>query len=405
MAWHRIALGLTLAVSLLLTLTGLAQEAPLENTAGTVETTGEETIPALDDPAPPAQTAGRASPILFSDNFDDPAAGRLPRTSANPALYLRGYVDGQYQLAKVDPSWDRAPAAVIPGRYTDLAVGVDVRFVGEVRGRSAFVTCRTQSDGSEYRLVIAPGAQEVRLVRLGGDSFVTLLRHTSGAVRPEGEVNRIELGCFGPNITGTINGFRVLALEDSTYAEGTAFLGFSALEATGDARFDNLVVSRELAPNPQPAPPAFTPTPGRPTATPRPPTPTPGPNDGVWGGRNSTSDRLDFTVVGNQIVAVSLEFAVRGNSCSASGTFETRLQPPVPIDNNAFSVETAQGSTFRFSRPGTDSYETDGTVTFRITGRLTSPTAANGNFDYAISVPGAEVPCQGSVRGTWSASR
>ena len=65
MAWHRIALGLTLAVSLLLTLTGLAQEAPLENTAGTVETTGEETIPALDDPAPPAQTAGPAVRSYF----------------------------------------------------------------------------------------------------------------------------------------------------------------------------------------------------------------------------------------------------------------------------------------------------------------------------------------------------
>lgn len=152
-----------------------------------------EAEPAVAEPQPAAPGG-----IRLVDNFDDPAAGRLPRTAPDPAIFTRGYLDGEYQVAKVDPTLTMVASVQIPGRYGDVAIAVQVRLVGETRGRAAYVSCRAQSDNSAYRLTVMPDAQEARITRFDGPTAVVLTRSASDAVRPAAEVNRIELGCFAP---------------------------------------------------------------------------------------------------------------------------------------------------------------------------------------------------------------
>lgn len=178
---------------------------------------------------------------------------------------------------------------------------------------------------------------------------------------------------------------------------------------TIDGRFDNLVVSSEPMMEANAPPPNFTRTPGRPTATPRPsptPTPTPGPNDGLWSGRTSTGRGLSFSVVNGLITTLSADYGIQGNSCSVTGSPTLRLSNPQPVTGGAFSVEEGRAATLNvIPLPGQPAYEVEATVTLSVTGRLTSTTASSGTFNYSVFAPQMEPPCQGSERGTWTATR
>src|ERR1700730_21362 len=62
-----------------------------------------------------------ALPTVITDSFDDPEDGVLPRSCSNPAQRC-GYVDGEYQLAKVDAAANTSLAAFIPGAFGDAMI-------------------------------------------------------------------------------------------------------------------------------------------------------------------------------------------------------------------------------------------------------------------------------------------
>lgn len=179
--------------------------------------------------------------VQLSDDFADPGRGLLPTSSAQPAQYSLGYVDGEYRIENLQAVQGRIAAAPIPGIYSDVELAADVRLVGETAGRIALITCRQQS-GLAYRISIEPDARRVQLRLSQGEGGIRILAQAvSNAVRTGNESNQVEMRCIGTRIDGLVNGVRVVTAVDSTFSEGQANLALSRT-SVGDARFDNLTL-------------------------------------------------------------------------------------------------------------------------------------------------------------------
>lgn len=197
-------------------------------------------------PTPTLTPAPRPGDILLTDNFNDPAAGFLPRASPDPARYLFGYVDGEYMIRRVDASYTGASAADLPGIYADASIALDARLVGTPGNAYVRVSCREQAGAeSEYRFAVRPGTREFRIERRDRGTTTALLDwRASGAIREGTQTNRLELSCVGNRISGGINGTEVGVVQDDTYRQGRIEIGLFASRSTAEARFDNLVVTQ-----------------------------------------------------------------------------------------------------------------------------------------------------------------
>lgn len=187
--------------------------------------------------------------VLLADNFDDPAAGKLAKTSPLPADYAVGYVDGEYTIRKLVADWPRSPAVPLPGRYADSVVRVDARLIGEALNRYLVVACRDQGvSDSNYRLSIAPSDGSFSLARWDSGREVRLVDwQISPAIKTGNQSNRLELVCVGSKIAAIVNGTQVAAVSDATYKEGAILLMVSnrvRFPVTIDSRWDNLVLLR-----------------------------------------------------------------------------------------------------------------------------------------------------------------
>lgn len=239
-----------------------APSAPTEETAPAVAVPSEEqaaprTEEVAAEPPPPAPTAtpaptptvtpaARPGDVLLTDNFNDPAAGFLPRSSPDPARYLLGYADGEYMIRRVDASYTGASTADLPGIYGDASIAIDARLVGTPGNAYVRVSCREQAGtDSEYRLAVRPGSREFRLERRDRGRATALLDwRASPAIRDGNQTNRLELICAGDRITASINGVEVGSVADDTYKQGRMEIGLFSTGVTSEARFDNLVVTQ-----------------------------------------------------------------------------------------------------------------------------------------------------------------
>src|SRR5438445_325200 len=101
MHWRHLLLTLALIAT-------LVQPAIAQDDSDSSQQPADTTVETPLQPAPtptaapslPASTFGPAAPgtVLYSDSFDDPAAGRLPKTSPDPSHFERGYAEGEYVL-------------------------------------------------------------------------------------------------------------------------------------------------------------------------------------------------------------------------------------------------------------------------------------------------------------------
>lgn len=203
--------------------------------------------PRLQEQAPRQDSAG-AGKVLLADNFDDPARGVLPKTSPEPSRYGLGYVGGEYQTKGVEAEAGRLVSVALPGQYTDTAVSMDVRLVGQASRVRVFIACRSQGSNTPtaYRLFLGPDTGLVQLIRRDPGVDRYLGDRSSSAALRGAVTNHLELRCSGTHIAGLVNGVEVFAAEDRTYQKGEILIGMR-LENPGDARWDNLVV-RELTP-------------------------------------------------------------------------------------------------------------------------------------------------------------
>jgi hypothetical protein len=199
-----------------------------------------------------AETAGGpqapnapAGMILYQDTFEEPLAGLLPKTSATPDQYERGYIEGQY-LIKILGGRTIATAP-IPGVHSNTALSVDARRLGDNRAGSILLGCRGQDDSlrSQYRFSVDTERRQFRLYRLDDGTAVPLTEWTSSPILKGTTAQvRLELVCRGTTIAAAIDGTQVATIHDATYTTGRLYLGITT-NRTGEARFDNLRVVQE----------------------------------------------------------------------------------------------------------------------------------------------------------------
>jgi hypothetical protein len=195
-----------------------------------------------------ATPAAAPGTVLLSDNFDDPANGKL--TAAN-------YVGGQYRLRVTTAGMTSLsnPSSAVPGTYGDVSIAVDAQMPpNQPTPYAIHVACRVQEGAAAaqgagyYLLAVDPVQGRVSMFlrkdgRLVEGAFPT--RQESPAVRRGGESNRIELSCVGDTLTAAVNGQQVLSVRDTTFRAGRAQIGFEHGVGLGaEARFDNLVLTQ-----------------------------------------------------------------------------------------------------------------------------------------------------------------
>jgi hypothetical protein len=189
--------------------------------------------------------------VAHADDFSSPERGRLSRESTQPQNYRLGYENGEYVMKTVNPNWNRIAIAALPDTYDQTTISVDARLVGETDQRYIAVACRAHLEGqaSEYRLAMDPTVGAFTLGWWDAGRETRLVDWTlAPAIRRGTETNRLALRCAGNQITVSINDVRVAAVTDATYTSGSLWIGagaFTGNSVTTEARFDNLVVTRE----------------------------------------------------------------------------------------------------------------------------------------------------------------
>jgi hypothetical protein len=201
-------------------------------------------------PSQGAPTAGVPVPgvVLLADTLDDPSVGWLPTTSTDPAMF-RGYVDGEYRIAKLNQTPRDWTVAFAPGTYTNVAINVDARTVVAGDFTEAAIDCRSEAPSALYEVRVRPESRTVGLIRLdpGVDRavVVVLVPDFPASTIIRGQPIHLELVCVGTTISASVNGQNVGPIEDSTYLQGR--IGIKAGGATNvpaDVRFKNLVVTQ-----------------------------------------------------------------------------------------------------------------------------------------------------------------
>ena len=187
--------------------------------------------------------------VFVADNFDQEEFGQLQRTSPRPNDYTFAYDAGEYVMTKINPALPAAPIVFVPGTFNNSVLAADVRIMGNVASRYAFVVCRDQSTGGQtkqYRASIVPDGRRVILSRWdSGAQRVLSEARDEPAIRTGNAVNRLELRCTGVRIAAVVNGKVVATADDMTLDKGEHGLGagtFAGVEGTLEARFDNLDV-------------------------------------------------------------------------------------------------------------------------------------------------------------------
>jgi hypothetical protein len=148
----------------------------------------------------------------------------MPKNSPNPAQFVRGYVDGEYQIKVLDSSMRLIATAFIPGVQSDATVTVDAHLVGDTSSRFVNLVCRTQNTNtaSYYRFEVDPSRRWFRLVRLDSGTIVPLVDWTpSAAILAQTATNTLEMSCIGETISASINGTKVASVQGRDLSTGT----------------------------------------------------------------------------------------------------------------------------------------------------------------------------------------
>jgi len=178
-----------------------------------------------------------------------PDFGQLPRQSARPGDFTFAYDRGEYVITKVNATLNVAPFVLAPGVRDNSVIEVDVRLMGDVTSRYAFVVCRDQSSttgSKQYRASIVPAERRLILSRWDdGSQRVLMEARDEPTIQSGNASNRLALRCAGTRIEASVNGKVVAGADDMTLNRGGHGLGigtFAGVEGTLEGRFDNLVV-------------------------------------------------------------------------------------------------------------------------------------------------------------------
>jgi hypothetical protein len=196
---------------------------------------------------PPKPT--NAPGVLLAESFDRAETGQLPRQSSRPNDYVFNYDGGEYVISKINAAMQAAPMVILNGPYDNTVIAVDVRLMGDVRSRYAFLACRHQTSAAmskHYRASVVPGTRELILSRWDdGQERVLASVVNEPAINPGNAKNRLELRCAGTRISASVNGKVLASKDDMTLSRGDHGVGagsFTGVEGTLEARYDNLEI-------------------------------------------------------------------------------------------------------------------------------------------------------------------
>jgi hypothetical protein len=207
-------------------------------------------------PAPPnARSTGAGSEsavgpttVLFQDDFDDPNSPECRKAAEVPGdQHQFACTNGEYRVSGVLTAG--YALFLVPGRrYSNTSVAVDARLVSGFEQRQLMLFCReNDSHDAGYLFTVSPSLQRFTLgKRTNGEWDERVRTLASDAIKPGGEVNRLELICSGDTITARANGVDLTSIRDTTYRSGWVRLGAvnsGDVPLPVDARFDNLVMS------------------------------------------------------------------------------------------------------------------------------------------------------------------
>ncbi len=186
------------------------------------------------------------APVLFEDDFNDPGSGWEVGDYADGSM---SYRDGGYYVSSTQEGtyiWGVANQS-----FTDTVIDVDARQLSAPSNdNNAYgVMCRVQANGKDgYALRISgDGYYAIHVI---SDGFQALVDWTaSDAVRQGNATNHLRAVCDGSDLVLFVNGELVAETSDTTFAEGDIALSATTFETeTTEVLFDNLVVSRAVAP-------------------------------------------------------------------------------------------------------------------------------------------------------------
>jgi len=182
---------------------------------------------------------------LLTDNFNNPAAGRLSSQSDDPAVE-QAYIEGEYQV-RLSPSAKPFRAVGANSPFANHQVAVDARLGEGTETRWVGVACRLNpKDGTAqfYALLAVPATGQFALSNFDGYRWVHLVAfQSSAAIRRGNASNHLELTCVGSSIIARINGTEVASAMDRSYDSGfVAVVVGRDGDIPVEARFDNLIV-------------------------------------------------------------------------------------------------------------------------------------------------------------------
>jgi hypothetical protein len=167
--------------------------------------------------------------VLLADHFGSAEFGCLPVASLEPARYRLEYRWGQYAIVLAETAAPRPAWVPVPGSYTDAELIVDAQVLGDGGDAKVQLCCRSQdTPESSYQIHVVPAAGRFALYRCDAGRLVALVDWQESVALRRDRPNRLELSAAGTTVSVTINGLRVAAVRDETYAAGGIWIGASA---------------------------------------------------------------------------------------------------------------------------------------------------------------------------------
>ncbi len=191
-------------------------------------------VPSLE---PGATAIAGTSPILFSDNFDDPSKSSFREYDSDE--YAQKFIDGTYVTTITVPATRIDP---LIGDYADAAIEVDVSIEGPNTGIAGLMF-RYQDEYNYYRYVVDSEGR-YSLIRVLDKSATPLIKPTSSpAIKAAGQSNKLRVVTKGDKIQLYANDKLLDEISDGTFTSGKARL---VVDTSDDpnvtAKFDNLIV-------------------------------------------------------------------------------------------------------------------------------------------------------------------
>ena len=178
--------------------------------------------------------------MLFQDDFSDPSSGwnRVTTTKGQT-----DYADGVYRTFVNESNLD---IWSMPGRdFSDVRIEVDALKVGGERDNRFGIICRAVSADSFYTFIVSSDGY-YGIGKIKGQDYHLIgmdALQPSQAIRLGTALNRLRVDCIGDRLALSVNGLKLVEVQDSEFASGDVGLIAGTYQSAGtDIRFDNFIV-------------------------------------------------------------------------------------------------------------------------------------------------------------------